>query len=203
MRAGEAEGAGSARVRLATPADAAAVQAIYAPVVQDTVASFEFEPPTATVIGERIAATLPALPWLVIEDDCAVLGYAYAAPHRERAAYRWSVDVSVYLDAAARGRGFGRRLYEPLLALLEVQRYRRAHAGIALPNPASVALHEALGFTPVGVYRGVGWKAGAWHDVGWWQRPLSTAAGPPAEPLTVDQVGADTGWPEAVTKTER
>jgi phosphinothricin acetyltransferase len=126
----------------------------------------------------RIETTLARHPWLVADDD-GVLGYAYATQHRSRAAYDWSVDVSVYLAPPARGRGLGRALYTALLDLLAVQGHANAFAGIALPNPASVALHETLGFTPVGVYRAVGWKLGSWHDVGWWQRRLSSSDAPP------------------------
>jgi phosphinothricin acetyltransferase len=174
-------------VRDADPArDGGACAAIYRPAVTDGVASFESEAPSAAEMAARIAAVTARRPWLVAEDDAGqVIGYAYASAHRERAAYRWSVEVTVYVDARHHRRGVARALYEPLLALLAAQGFRIALAGITLPNPASVGLHEALGFTPVGVYRGVGFKAGAWHDVGWWQKPLAGPAedGPPAEPL--------------------
>ena len=123
--------------------------------------------------------TLPEHPWLVAERD-HVVGYAYAASHGSRAAYRWSTDVSVYVDQAARGQGVGRALYRALFKVLDLQGFREAFAGITLPNGASVALHESLGFVPVGIYRQVGWKLGAWHDVGHWQRRIAqwTAEGP-------------------------
>lgn len=128
----------------------------------------------------------PCLPWLVADDpDGGVIGYAYAAKHRERAAYRWSVDCSVYITAKAQRRGVGRLLYGELLPVLRGLGYFRVFAGIALPNPPSVGLHESVGFKPVGVYRRVGYKYGAWHDVGWWQlslRDVDASAGPPAEP---------------------
>ena len=112
-----------------------------------------------------------------------MVGFAYACPHRSRPAYRWAVDVSVYVAAGHQGEGHGRRLYEALFAELRERGFRVACAGITLPNEASVALHERLGFEPVGVYRGIGWKAGAWRDVGWWQLELSPGAeDPPAEP---------------------
>ncbi len=130
---------------------------------------------------ERIGATHP---WLVAESDGAVAGFAYACEHRSRAAYRWAVDVSVYVGEADRGQGLGRRLYIELFECLRDQRFRVACAGVTLPNEASVALHEGLGFVPVGVYRRIGWKHGAWRDVGWWQLDLSPdAADPPEEPL--------------------
>jgi len=145
------------------------------------VASFEEVAPAAPEILARMQA--PGLPWLVAEDpQRGVIGFAYAARHRHRAAYRWSVDCSVYVDATAQRRGIGRLLYGELLPLLGRLGYCRAYAGIALPNPASVGLHESVGFEPVGVYRQVGYKHGAWHDVGWWQLSLKCADGPTGPP---------------------
>ena len=164
-------------VRAAGRADAAAVAAIYAPVVAGTAISFEEEPPTPAEIGHRMLAC-PRLPWLVADDGGRVAGYAYASAHRARPAYRWSADCSVYLDPAYQGQGLGRRLYQRLIAEVGALGYRSLFAGIALPNPASVRLHEAAGFRPVGVFRDVGYKHGAWRDVGWWQRPLAGPDGP-------------------------
>ena len=113
-----------------------------------------------------------------------MVGYAYACPHRSRPAYRWAVDVSVYVDARHRGHGNGRELYGALFERLRHQRFRIACAGITLPNEASIAFHERCGFVAAGVYRRIGWKAGAWHDVGWWQLELDPADdAAPAEPL--------------------
>jgi phosphinothricin acetyltransferase len=140
--------------------DAAACAAIYEPHVAAGAVSFEEEPPSAAEMADRIAAGEATHPWLVIEDDGEVAGYAYACSHRSRAAYRWAADVSVYVDPAHRGRGHGRALYEELIERLRRQRFQVACAGITLPNPASVALHERLGFVVVGVYRRIGWKAG-------------------------------------------
>lgn len=165
-------------IRAATPADAAAIAAIYAPYVTDGYASFEATPPPADDFARRLTAR-PRLPWLVKEDDGSIVGFAYASPHRSRAAYRWAVDCSVYLGVEAVGRGIGRALYERLIAEIRVLGYVTAYAGIALPNPASVRLHEAVGFTPVGVYRNVGYKRGEWRDVGWWALALCA---PPAQP---------------------
>lgn len=166
--------------------DADACAAIYAAFVRDSAVSFEEQPPDGDELARRIERVSRLYPWLVAEDAGAVTGYAYASAHRERAAYRWAVDVAVYVAVDARRRGVGRRLYQALLPLLAQQGLYCACAGITLPNPASVALHEALGFAPVGVYRQIGWKAGAWRDVGWWQRQLRPpgdgAAGPPADP---------------------
>jgi L-amino acid N-acyltransferase YncA len=161
------------RVRRAHPAqDAAACAAIYAPFVADTPVSFEERPPGEEEMRERIEGLAQRYPWLVAEEAGAVVGFAYASPHRERAAYRWAVDVTVYVAEGSRGRGVGRALYERLLELLAHQGFAVACAGITLPNAASVALHEACGFERVGVYPGIGWKAGAWRDVGWWHKRL-------------------------------
>ena len=162
----------STTIRVACPEDAEAILAIYTPIVRETAISFEVEPPTYVEMHERIATTLRRLPWLVCEHQGKVLGYVYASPHRARAAYQWSVDVSVYIQAKARRTGMGRALYHALFQLLSLQGFYQCFAGITLPNPASVGLHEALGFQPVGVYQAVGYKLGGWHDVGWWQRAL-------------------------------
>jgi phosphinothricin acetyltransferase len=164
--------------------DGDACAAIYARSVTVTAASFEERAPTASEMAARIARVTERWPWLVAELDGAVVGYAYAAQHRDRAAYRWAVDITVYIDPGHHRRGVGRALYEPLLALVTQQGYYTAIAGITLPNPGSVGLHEALGFERVGVYRAIGYKAGAWRDVGWWQKLLQAPAddGQPPEP---------------------
>jgi L-amino acid N-acyltransferase YncA len=166
-------------VREATPADAAACAAIYAPYVRDTAVSFEEVPPSDAEMAARIAA---AILWLVLEDDGRVVGYAYAGRFMERAAYRWACEVSVYLERGGERRGGGRALYEALLAALRDRGYLMAVAGMTLPNPASEGFHRALGFEPVGVYRRIGWKHGAWHDVAWTQKRLALGDEPPAEP---------------------
>src|SRR5206468_969398 len=143
-------------VRTASAADSVAIAAIYAPIVRNTAISFETDPPSATEMAGRIAATLASHPWLVAEADGAVAGYAYAAAHQARAAYRWSANVTVYVAEGRRRSGVGQALYAELIDILKRQGLRSAFAGIALPNPASVALHEALGFEPLGVYRDVG-----------------------------------------------
>jgi L-amino acid N-acyltransferase YncA len=165
-------------IRAAGPGDAAAIAAIYAPYVLDGYATFEEEPPDAAEMGARMLAE-PRRPWLVAERAGAVVGYAYASPHHARAGYRWTANVSVYLAVDERGKGTGRALYDVLLAALGSLGYVHAYAGIALPNDASVRLHEACGFTRVGVYERVGFKQGAWRDVGWWHLLLQE---PPAEP---------------------
>lgn len=174
------------RIRVAQPDDAPAIQAIYAPIVADTIISFELEPPSVDEIRRRIGYTLQSLPWLVHLDEAgAVNGYVYASRHRDRAAYQWSVDVSAYVRADTRGQGVGGRLYRALFDELVPLGYCQAFAGITLPNVPSVALHESVGFRPLGVYRKVGHKLGAWHDVGWWQRELQHLAEPgPLKPFT-------------------
>jgi phosphinothricin acetyltransferase len=165
-------------VEVATPDDAEAVIAIYAPIVRETAISFEFEPPSVAEVRRRIAGTLPGFPWLVCRQDGNVLGYAYGHPFAARAAYSWSAETSIYVHADARRIGIGHRLYGALLPILVEQGFRRAFAGITLPNPASVALHESLSFTPSGVYRRVGWKFSRWWDVGWWQLDLRSDRDP-------------------------
>ncbi len=173
----------SSVIRLATPLDAAPLQAIYEPHVRESAISFELEVPSVAQMRDRIERTLPRLPWVICENQGKILGYAYAAVHRPRAAYQWAVEVSVYVHAEARRRGVGRAVYASLFRLLAVQRYHNAYAGIVLPNPASVGLHESLGFQPVGIYRRVGFKLGAWRDVGWWQLALREHAIPPEPPV--------------------
>jgi phosphinothricin acetyltransferase len=163
--------------------DAAAIARVYDPYVSDTVISLEAVSPGEREMAERIERISRTHPWLVAEEDGEVAGYAYASQHRERAAYRWAADVTVYLDPAYHRRGIGRALYAALFGLLIDQGFYLACAGITLPNEASVGLHESLGFTPVGVYRRVGWKDGTWWDVGWWQLPLvDPGPEPPGEP---------------------
>lgn len=170
-------------IRVAQPSDAAALLAIYAPYIEQTAISFETVVPEVSAYAERMAGILPALPWLVAVSQGQPVGFAYAAPHHARAAYQWSVDVSVYLAPQAQGQGLGKRLYQRLFQILRALGYYNVYAGIALPNPGSVGLHQALGFEPVGIYRQVGYKFGAWHDVGWWQLSLQPHKTKPAPPL--------------------
>jgi phosphinothricin acetyltransferase len=177
-------------LRIASASDGAAVAAIYAPYVRDTPITFETVPPTADEMGRRIEEVLDTHVWLLACEGGLVVGYAYASAHRTRAAYRWSADAAVYLEPGSHRRGIARRLYRALFAVLERQRYVNVYAGITLPNPASVALHEAMGFTPIGVYRRVGYKQGAWYDVGWWSRALRAHGGEPEEPLPLRDLDA-------------
>ena len=162
-------------VRRARPEDAEAVAAVYAPAVSDGYASFEEQPPDAAEMATRMAASLL---WLVAEVDGQVVGWAYGSRHRDRAAYRWSADVSVYLAAGREGQGLGRALYDVLLPALADQGLASLYAGISLPNAGSVALHERCGFRPIGAFPRVGFKHGRWHDVGWWWLPLHDRPAP-------------------------
>ena len=165
-------------IRIATLADAPAIQEIYAPYVQDTAITFEMTPPSVQDMRDRMTQILKHYPWLVFERDGAVVGYAYSCQHRTREAYRWSVDVAVYVRQGFARLGIGRQLYEELLPMTAALGYANAFAGITLPNASSVGLHEALGFKPIGIYTSVGFKLGAWHDVGWWQLPFQYPAVP-------------------------
>ena len=159
-------------LRTATASDAVAIQAIYAPIVETTAISFEDTAPTVEEMAGRIETFLKAYPYLVAERDGEILGYAYGSKHRDRPAYRLSCDVTIYVAEVARGQGVGRQLYTALLPALAERGYHAAFAGITLPNSGSIAVHEAVGFTKLGVYREVGFKFGQWQDVGWWQRVL-------------------------------
>ena len=166
-------------IRIAMPDDASSITDIYAPIVESSAISFELTPPDVEGMRERITTTLTHFPWLASEDDSGRIdGYAYASPHRTRAAYRWAVDVTAYVRGDARRSGIGTRLHVALCEELVALGYFQAFAGIALPNPASVALHESVGFEYLGTYREVGYKLGAWHDVGWWQKALQASAIP-------------------------
>lgn len=162
-----------------TPADAPAIAAIYGSIVRDTAISFETEAPSADEIAARIAAISGARPWLVAEDGAAFLGYAYAAEFRSRAAYRWSIETTVYVAPAAQRRGVASALYAALFRLLDQLGYRRAYAGITLPNDPSLALHRALGFTDAGILQRAGFKFDRWHDVAFLERSLGTDPAPP------------------------
>jgi len=178
-------------IRPAKAQDAAGCLAIYALLVRETPISFETEVPSETEFAQRIGDSAPGYPWLVCVEGDTVIGYAYARRHRERRAYQWSVEVSVYVAEGRRRDGLGRALYSQLLDILRRQGYYNAYAGIALPNATSVAFHESMGFVPVGVYQKVGFKLGRWHDVGWWALRLQDETDPPGDPLTLPDDAGD------------
>jgi phosphinothricin acetyltransferase len=169
-------------VRDASERDAEACAAIYAPYVTDTAITFESDPPCPAEMAERIVTAARTHAWVVLENEGRVVGYAYGGPFKSRAAYRWSCEVSVYLERGRRRTGGGRALYDALFARLAERGFRTAVAGMTLPNDASVGLHRAMGFEPVGTYRRIGWKHNTWHDVAWAQRTITTGQDPPAEP---------------------
>ena len=173
------------KIRTADPdRDAESVAAIYRPNAEESIVSFEEVAPSGPEIAERMRSVLAWTPWLVAEDESdGVIGYAYAARHRERAGYRWSVDISVYIDSAWHRRGVGRALYEQLLWILRRQGFVNVYAGITLPNPGSVRLHEAIGMKLIGVYDGVGYKLGEWLPVAWYGMQLGERSTNPAEPI--------------------
>jgi L-amino acid N-acyltransferase YncA len=177
-------------IRLATEEDAAAVAAIYRPYVEDSPISFEETAPDTAEMRRRIAGDVPGYhPWFVAEEDGRLLGYAASSPFRTRPAYRWTVETGIYLSSDAYGRGIGRKLLSTLVDVLKRQGYVAAIGAIALPNDASVALHEKLGFIHTGTYRGVGFKMGEWLDVGLWQKDLAARSGIPRNPLPAAGLG--------------
>jgi phosphinothricin acetyltransferase len=185
-------------IRLAAVDDAESFLEIYGPFCRDTPVSFETQAPTVAEMRQRIAKTLTSFPWIVCADADVVLGYAYASRHREREAYMWSVDVSVYVRDGYRRLGLGRVLYTSLFAVLRLQGFHNALAGTTLPNPGSVGLHQAMGFQPIGVYPNIGFKCGAWHDVAWWQLPLREPVKLPDAPLSFQAVRESPDWPAAI-----
>jgi L-amino acid N-acyltransferase YncA len=174
------------RIRRATATDAAAIASIYAPYVTGTVVSFEAVAPDDAEMARRISEVGDSYPWLLAcEGDGAVVGYAYACAFRTRPAYRFTVETTVYLADGAGGRGIGTLLLRALLPVLEGQGFAQAIAAITLPNQASIALHEKLGFRRAGTYEKVGFKFGEWRSVGLWQRPLASLTTRPEEPKPV------------------
>ncbi len=193
----------SNQIRRVELADAAVVHAIYGPFVSDSAISFETVAPDVIEIRRRIEAQCNRYPWLVFEADGNVVGYAYASAHRSRQAYRWSVDVCIYVAPGLHRRGIGHALYASLLDLLRRQGFVNAYAGITLPNPSSVRLHESLGFEPIGIYRRVGFKFDRWHDVLWLHFPLSEDSTPPNEPLATDCLWTDAAVTEILRRRAR
>jgi L-amino acid N-acyltransferase YncA len=166
------------QTRSAKGSDALAIREIYRPYVESSSTSFEYQLPSVEEMGRRIASSLERWCWLVAEIDGIVVGYAYGAAHRPREAYRYSVETSAYVHADHHRKGIARKLYLELLEQLSRLGYANAYAGITLPNDASYAFHQSLGFEPIGVFPRVGWKFDRWYDVAWLHRPLSDAPGP-------------------------
>ncbi|WP_099071206.1 arsinothricin resistance N-acetyltransferase ArsN1 family B [Nostoc linckia] len=195
-----------ATIRLAHENDALQMLEIYAPIVQETTISFELEPPSETEFQNRIQSYQQKMPWLVCEINGQLAGYAYASPYRTRAAYQWSVESSVYVSENHRRKGIAKALYTVLFKLLQLQGFYNVVAAIALPNQPSVAVHEAVGFVPVGVFHRVGFKFGKWRDVGYWQLSLqseqsflSNGDEPINPPVSVSEIQKSPLWDEAFT----
>lgn len=185
-------------IRLAIADDGPALAKVYRPAVADCATSFELEPPNGAEMARRVAKCMERGLWLVCERDGRVAGYAYGGIHRDRAAYQWTTEVSAYVHRDFHRQGIGRALYTSLFAAMVVQGYRNAVAGITLPNDASVALHTAVGFTQLGVYRGIGYKMGAWHDVGWFERELAPRLTDPVPPRRVAECGDEPAFASAL-----
>ena len=170
----------SHKLRPAEAADAPALLSIYAPYVEHTAVTFEYEVPTIPAFARRIEEISSFYPYLVWEENGKILGYAYAHRHKERAAYQWNVELSIYLDQNARGRGIGTTLYSALIELLLLQGVQNFYACVTQPNAASDALHRKMGFTPCSIWHRSGYKLGKWHDVAWYEMNISISDTPPA-----------------------
>lgn len=193
------------RIRAVTPGDAAAIASIYAPFVEETPVSFEEAAPGEAEIVDRIKSTLVAYPWLVCERGDEVVGYAKAGPLRSMAAYRWTVELSVYVAGDARRSGVATGLYTALLELLDQQGYRSAYAALVVPNPESVAFHERMGFESAGVFPRAGYTQGGWRDVRWLYRPIGGEpedSAEPDEPVPFPDVRRGPGWGRALAEGE-
>lgn len=178
----------SAKIRFAAPKDASGILSVYAPFIKDTAVSFETVVPTIAEFEKRIETISESFPYLVCENDGNIVGYAYASAHRERAAYQWSVDLSIYIDPAYHRKRVATALYTALLALLKQQGYHAAFAGITVPNSASESFHKAFGFREVGIFENVGYKLGQWRDVKWMQLDLCEDKSAPDTPLSIREL---------------
>jgi phosphinothricin acetyltransferase len=190
-------------IRVALASDAEAMREIYAPIVRETPISFELVPPSLEDYRLRVASVLETMPWLVCEEKGEIVGYAYASRFRPRPAYQWTAEATVYVHPRQKRRAVGRALYAALFDGLRLLGYRSVIAVIALPNPASVALHEALGFLPAGVFRSVGYKLGRWHDVGFWQLALQELSASPVEPRTFKELSDSPPFLAALEEASR
>ncbi|ADB39309.1 GNAT family N-acetyltransferase [Spirosoma linguale] len=175
-------------IRFAQPADASAILAVYAPYITGSTITFEYEVPPIAEFAGRIRAIQQQFPYLVAEEEGSLLGYAYASRHRDRPAYQWSVETSVYVHPAGHRRGIARQLYTRLFDLLVQQGYYNAYAGITSPNPQSESFHRSMGFDYIGTYAKIGYKMGAWHDVSWFQRTLQPHQINPVIPMPISHV---------------
>jgi phosphinothricin acetyltransferase len=193
----------AARIQFAQPADAAGILAIYAPFCESSCVTFEIVAPTLAQMRQRIADITSEYPWVVAEIDGRVAGYVYGSRYRERVAYQWAVNVAVYVDPQHQRRGLAQLLYGTLFAILREQGFYKALAGISLPNPPSVGLHESLGFKPSAVVPGVGFKLGRWLDVGWWQLDLQPRIPVPPDPTPFPLIRENSAIEAAMAEGQR
>ena len=175
-------------VRVARSDDCEQMLGIYAPIIEESATSFEYQVPSTAEFWDRVEKTLIKFPWLVCSHGQRLVGYAYAGAHRSRKAYQWSVELSVYIDSDYHRMGIAKILYQNLFAVLQLQGFYTALAGISLPNPSSVKFHEALGFTAVGIYQNIGYKFGQWHSTGWWERPLRSYTEDAKDPIPFSEL---------------
>ena len=175
-------------IRIANTDDSESILKIYAPYIENTSYTFETEVPTVDSFRERISSYLQNWPWLVCEIDGVVAGYAYGARHRERVAYQWSIETSVYIHDDYQRRGVARALYTALISILRLQGFRNLYAVINLPNDKSVSFHENLGFEYFATYKNVGYKLGKWKNVGWWQLQLNEYSMEPKPPVRFSEI---------------
>lgn len=178
----------SYQIRLLESSDNEACREIYRPYIEESIISFEYEVPSLSEFSNRIAAICSSYPWLVCTYNGQVIGYAYASKHRDRTAYQWAAEVTVYIDSAHHRKGIARVLYQALFQLLRLQGYYTVYAGISLPNEKSVGFHRSMGFDTVGIYKNVGYKFGAWHNTVWMQLTLSELHPNPSEPKPLDAI---------------
>jgi phosphinothricin acetyltransferase len=182
-------------IRFATETDAPAIAAIYAPYVENTAISFEYDPPTANEIALRMQNVRDAeLPWLVATDSDKLLGYAYATKHKERAGYQWCVESSVYVDASSHRTGIGRALYTQLFEILRELGYENVYAGTTLPNDQTVNFHKSFGFVEVARYPNVGFKHGKWYDTAWWHLSIGSHRNPPVSLKRLRDLSGNSGF---------
>jgi L-amino acid N-acyltransferase YncA len=177
-------------IRLAKTTDAPGILAIYAPYIRNTSFTFETEVPSIEEFGKRISHYLIDYPWLVYEINGEVAGYAYAARYRERTAYQWSVESSVYIHDDHQRKGIAKQLYTTLFELLKRQGFTNVYAVINLPNDKSVAFHEMLGFNYFATYEKVGWKLGQWKNVGWWRLVINQFTDDPQNPIKFSELAS-------------
>jgi phosphinothricin acetyltransferase len=191
----------SINIRLATEDDSAAMLAIYSEYIRNTAISFEYEVPSVSEFSNRIKNVTEKYPWLICEVNGECVGYAYASKHRERSAYQWSVDYSIYLKPEYYARHIATALYTALTELIRMQGYYNAYAGVTIPNEKSEGLHESFGFKPVGVYHNAGFKHGKWHDVKWYELTISEHASNPEATKTIDQIKQTEAYQNIIQKS--